>query len=174
MFVAPFFELIAPLLLVALIIFPGPDRENPRLFRLFPWLLVLSFVAAAFVMVAEKLQLQVFPAGFEKPSEADLWINLLFSLPLAWGFIQRKSWFRPLLIMTLVISTGQDLFDFFKGKQDTMALLSLVESIGSEFCLSIYLCLKFRPERALEPQPGSQLESVVVPENAVRVSRAEI
>lgn len=139
-------SLIPITLLTSLILFPGPDEENPRLIRWVPALWVLSFAVALAFLIARWFGKELAATDSHTISDMEILSTLVFSLPLAWTLIKRQPIFKWLLLASTVVSIWTEYEDYLHSPPGQLrAIIELAGSATAEVLLAVYLLLKFRP-----------------------------
>jgi len=135
-----------PTIFILLMMFPGPDPENPRLFKVTPWIWSLSFLSAVALLIADLLGKDLFAQGTQKPSNVELVAAVATYVPLMWTFIKRHPSFRPVLIVATLISLGSSVYAYMDSIRDFDQLIDMWGSLIAEGILVPYLYIKFKPQ----------------------------
>ncbi|MEW6057258.1 MAG: hypothetical protein AB1540_11670 [Bdellovibrionota bacterium] len=140
--ISPF--LIAPLLFLLLILFPGPDASQPRLVRLMPWLWTMGFLIAILLLLAQETGHRIFGPDLDLPSRTEMIATVVFFPALIWSFWKQHRSFRLILIFSTAASIGIQLQAYFDGAQETKAMLELIGNLSAELIAAIYVGSKYK------------------------------
>lgn len=139
---------ILTLFLIALILFPGPDAQNPRLVRWIPWIWGLNFFAAIAFLVAGFMGKSLVGPEANAPTVGELWATVVFAPLLIATLLKQHALFKPLLIASTVLFLGLEAKEYSDSLQDGKALLALVGEGSAGIVLTAYLLVKTRENRA--------------------------
>lgn len=134
--------IIAPVLVLALILFPGRDPDRPTLVKVLPWLWGLSALMAALLLVAEFAGKSMFPAGSPQPTPEELWTTLLVSPVLIWALVTRHRHFRVIVIASTVFMVGMEIYGYLDSSRDLKAVIELTGNLFAELLIAGYLLAK--------------------------------
>lgn len=138
--------IVLPLVLLALILFPGKNPANPTLFKVLPYLWALNSLASlAFLIAMAMGKNNLLGPDARELQPIELWTTLLFTFPLMITFVKRMPVFRVALVLTAVIYLGIELWIYETGAQDWKAKFELAGSFVSELMIVAYCLKKFRP-----------------------------
>lgn len=138
---------LIPTIFILLMMFPGKDPENPRLFKVTPWIWSLSFLSAVTLLLADLFEKDLFGQGTPKPSNVELAGAVITYLPLMWTFLRRHPLFKPVLIGATVISLGTSIYAYLESTREFDHLIDMWGSLIAEGILVPYLFIKFKPRQ---------------------------
>jgi hypothetical protein len=139
--------LIPAALFVTLVMFPGPNRDQPRLVRAMPWLWGFSFVVAAALALSRAIGKPLFGETMREVSTYEIWSTIAFTGPLIWTLVKRHWAFRWIIAVSAVITLVGEYLDYSTSTGDAGAMITLISGMATELALAIYLFVKFKPQR---------------------------
>lgn len=140
---------IGPVLVLALIFFPGRDPERPTLVKVIPWFWALEVLASVFFLAAQWTGRQAGLSDDVRPPTApELWASIVLGIPLIWSLAKRSRTFRPLLIVSTAVFIAISIWAYADAGGDFKAKLELAGSLVTQLMVTIYLLMKVRPHES--------------------------
>ena len=135
-------ELVLLLAAIMLILFPGKTSPK-RLVRVMPWLWVLNFLSAVFILGMIHLMPDRVPSDLKTFSDLDLWGTLVLSPTLLTTYYRHPRYFKPVLISAAIFSCLSYTYGYSNSDRLLSDLFQLLAAVAFEMTIAFYLVFNY-------------------------------
>lgn len=131
--------IIGPVVIMALIMFPGSDPKNPTFFKIFPFLAGLEWLTALVFLCASLAGKNLLPAEANVPTTPELALTIILTPLLLAAFLKRHRAFIPFMLTSTIIMIGFEGWKFYDGMRTGRDVIELVSSLVTDGLIAAYM-----------------------------------